>query len=49
MGTASEEIMAIIKNEDVVKEIKNDKLANMKFLEDNFGVRVEGSRSAFPQ
>ncbi|KAI9018467.1 eIF3 subunit 6 N terminal domain-containing protein [Hyaloraphidium curvatum] len=41
LGMESEEIMAIIKNEDVVKEIKNDKLANMKFLEDNYGFKPE--------
>lgn len=40
LGSESEEILAIIRNEDVVKEIKSDKLANLKFLEDNYGVGI---------
>lgn len=44
LGRDSEEIMTIIRNEDVVKEIRNDKLANLKFLEDNYGVRTRNGR-----
>lgn len=40
----AQKVMDVIENPDVIAALRQDKLQNLQFLKDNYGVCIEGHR-----
>lgn len=41
----AQKVMDVIENPDVIAALRQDKLQNLQFLKDNYGVRFDGTRN----